>query len=162
MKHQVKKMKFGHSKSQRVAIIKNLARDLILYGHLKTTKTRAKAIVPYMEKIITYVKKNEATDNSNNYVIARISDVNAVEKLREMTKKNFMDVNSGYVSIYNVSNRKGDGAEMCIVMMKGYEPKIKSALTKVKKTATKKVTEKSSNKAEPKKKDKPKKEEKKD
>ncbi|MBP9758592.1 hypothetical protein KBD45_02770 [Candidatus Dojkabacteria bacterium] len=162
MKHQVKKMKFGHSKSQRVAIIKNLARDLVLYGHLKTTKTRAKAIVPYMEKMITFVKKNDASDNSNNYIIARISDKQAAEKLRELTKKRYVDINSGFVSIYNLGNRKGDGAEMCEVIMKGYEPKIKSALKKVKKTTVKKAAVKNEKKAEVKKETKIKKEDKKD
>lgn len=133
MKHQVKKIKFAHSKSQRMAIMKNLAKDLIKYGHVKTTKTKAKAIVPYVEKMITYVKKNEKSDS---FIFSKLSDNDLVKKLQDLSKNKLSKQNSGYFSIYNIGFRKGDGAEMCMVMMNGYEPKVKSDLKKVKKATS--------------------------
>jgi large subunit ribosomal protein L17 len=111
--------------------MKNLAKDLIKHGHVTTTKAKARAIVPFVEKLITYVKKNE---NSDKFIFDRVSDTELVEKLKSLTKGQLSKVNSGFLSTYNVGYRKGDGSEMCIIMMSGYEPRVKSDLKKVKKS----------------------------
>lgn len=131
MKHQIKKVKFAHSRSQRAAIMKNLAKDLITHGHLKTTKAKAKAIVPYVEKLISFSRKNE---NVDKYLFDRVSDMTVVEKLKSLAADKFSKIESGHLAIYNIGFRKGDGSEMCMIMMNGYEPRVKSDLKKVKKT----------------------------
>ena len=46
-------MKLGKPTDQRLAMVSNLATDLLWYGHIETTFDRAKAAAKYAEKIIT-------------------------------------------------------------------------------------------------------------
>ena len=45
--------KLGRTAEQRQAILRNQASELLWYGKLTTTEARAKALQPYVEKIIT-------------------------------------------------------------------------------------------------------------
>ncbi len=45
--------KLGKPTDQRLAMVSNLATDLLWYGHIETTYDRAKAAAKYAEKIIT-------------------------------------------------------------------------------------------------------------
>ena len=45
--------KLGKPTDQRLAMVSNLATDLLWYGHIETTFDRAKAAAKYAEKIIT-------------------------------------------------------------------------------------------------------------
>ncbi len=45
--------KLGKPTDQRLAMVSNLATDLLWYGHIETTFERAKAAAKYAEKIIT-------------------------------------------------------------------------------------------------------------
>lgn len=138
MKHQIKKVKFAHSKSQRDAALKNMARDLILHEHIKTTKARAKAVKPFVEKLISYVKQNQ---NPERFILANIEDNRVSDRLVTITKERFAKKTSGFVSTYNLVNRKGDGSEMVMMILEGYQPKIKTQLKKVKKTNSKKTSD---------------------
>ena len=45
--------KLGRTTDQRMAMLKNLTTDLLVYGRIETTEMRAKELRPYVEKIIT-------------------------------------------------------------------------------------------------------------
>lgn len=45
--------KLGRTAEQRQAILRNQASELLWYGKITTTEARAKALQPYVEKIIT-------------------------------------------------------------------------------------------------------------
>ncbi len=45
--------KLGKTAEQRMAILRNQASELLWYGKITTTEARAKALQPYVEKIIT-------------------------------------------------------------------------------------------------------------
>ena len=45
--------KLGMTATQRVAVLRNQASDLLWYGRIETTLGRAKQLRPYVEKIIT-------------------------------------------------------------------------------------------------------------
>lgn len=45
--------KLGRTAGQRVALLRNLASELLWYGKITTTKAKAKELQPYVEKIIT-------------------------------------------------------------------------------------------------------------
>ena len=45
--------KLGMTATQRVALLRNQAANLLMYGKIETTKGRAKELQPYVEKIIT-------------------------------------------------------------------------------------------------------------
>ncbi len=49
--------KLGMTAEQRQAMLRNQASELLWYGKITTTKSRAKALQPYVEKIITKAVK---------------------------------------------------------------------------------------------------------
>ena len=61
-RHGYKGTKFHRERDQREALVKGLAESLIIHESIETTLPKAKAVVPYTEKLITKAKKG-ATGN---------------------------------------------------------------------------------------------------
>ena len=125
----------------------NLAVALITHGRIQTTLTKAKALRPFIEKIITFAKKAEAANDTarklhyRRLAISRVRDKKAVAKLFDERASEFTDRNGGYTRIYKVGQRIGDAAEMALIELidgndEGYSSK------KPAKKATKKATNK--------------------
>jgi large subunit ribosomal protein L17 len=57
MRHRVKKKHFDRTKEQRLALYRSLARALILEERIETSLQRAKAVRPFVERLITLAKK---------------------------------------------------------------------------------------------------------
>lgn len=53
MRHHRAKRKLGRVKRQRVALLRGLARSLVLEEGITTTVAKAKELRPYMERILT-------------------------------------------------------------------------------------------------------------
>ena len=53
MRHHNTNRKFGRETDQRQALLKSLARSLIVKGRITTTTARAKEIRPLVEKLVT-------------------------------------------------------------------------------------------------------------
>ena len=47
MRHKVKKIQLGSDKDHRVALIRNLAMQIIIHDGIKTTAAKAKAVQPF-------------------------------------------------------------------------------------------------------------------
>ncbi|KKT75071.1 MAG: 50S ribosomal protein L17 [Candidatus Peregrinibacteria bacterium GW2011_GWA2_44_7] len=69
MRHRVKKVKLGREADHRNALLKNLATSIILHEKIKTTKAKAKAVVPKVEKMITLARAVETGKKIGNVVI---------------------------------------------------------------------------------------------
>ena len=57
MRHRHKGKILDRKKEPRRALLRSLATSLILYEKIKTTEAKAKAVRPYIEKMITKGKK---------------------------------------------------------------------------------------------------------
>lgn len=57
MRHHDRNKKLCRVKRQRTALLKSLARSLVLVGGITTTETKAKALRPFVERLITTGKK---------------------------------------------------------------------------------------------------------
>ncbi len=66
MRHHDRNRKLGREKRQRVALLRNLARSLILSGGIVTTEAKAKALRPYVERMVTASKKNSLASHRLN------------------------------------------------------------------------------------------------
>ena len=155
MRHNKRKHKLGVSGPHRAAMMGNLMTALITHGRIETTISKARALRPVIEKIITLAKKAEKANDAarklhyRRLAIARVRDKNAVAKLFDELVTEFTDRNGGYTRIYKLGQRIGDAAEMGLIEFvdgndEGYskKPKKKVAKKKAPKEAVKEaVTE---------------------
>lgn len=114
MKHlQKTKKKFGRKRGQRRAFIKSLAKNVILNGRIETTETRAKAIRPVVEKLVTLAKKQ--TIASLRLLITRVSK-EAANKLYYEIAPAHKNRAGGYMRITKLSKiRKGDSSPLAVL-----------------------------------------------
>ncbi len=63
MRHGVKKAKLQRKASHRKALLANQACSLIFHGRITTTLAKAKALRPYVEKLITLGKSDATRHN---------------------------------------------------------------------------------------------------
>ncbi|MFA7201857.1 MAG: 50S ribosomal protein L17 [Candidatus Paceibacterota bacterium] len=113
MRHQKSGTKFRREKGQRNAFIKNLAKNVILKGKIKTTETRAKAIKPVVEKLVTLARKQ--TLASLRLLISRVSKEAATKMYYDIAPK-YTQRAGGYMRITKISgSRKGDNSTMAIL-----------------------------------------------
>jgi large subunit ribosomal protein L17 len=155
MRHNKRKHKLGVSGPHRAAMMGNLMTALISHGRIETTISKARALRPVIEKIITLAKKAEKANDAarklhyRRLAIARVRDKKAVAKLFDELVSEFTDRNGGYTRIYKLGQRIGDAAEMALIEFvdgndEGYskKPKKKAAKKKaVKKVEDETVTE---------------------
>src|ERR1700722_7131026 len=105
--------RLGGSSSHQKAILANLATALFEHGRIKTTETKARALRPYAEKLITHAKKG--TLHNRREVMKKIRDKDVVHTLFAEIGPFFSDRNGGYTRIIKVEARKGDNAPMAVI-----------------------------------------------
>ncbi len=105
--------RLGGSSAHQKAILSNLATALFEHGRIKTTETKARALRPYAEKLITHAKKG--TLHNRREVLKKIRDKDVVHNLFAEIAPFFSDRNGGYTRIIKVEARKGDNAPMAVI-----------------------------------------------
>jgi len=110
MRHQKKKVTLDRKRAPRVAMLKNLIMNVILYEKIQTTQAKAKAIRPLVEKMITLGKKN--TLAARRQLLAFFPIENPVKKIMEDLNKRYASRPGGYTRIIKMGQRQGDGAEV--------------------------------------------------
>ena len=74
MRHSKRRHILGVSSSHRSAMLGNLSVALITHGRIKTTLAKAKALRPFIEKIITLAKKaDQANDAARKLHFRRLA-----------------------------------------------------------------------------------------
>ena len=112
MRHGNHNRIFGRETDQRAALLKSLARSLVLKGHIQTTEARAKEIRPMVEKLITRGKS--ATVANRRLLVAQLGDEATVTKLFK-TAENYKERAGGYIRIVKMVQRKGDASPMALI-----------------------------------------------
>jgi large subunit ribosomal protein L17 len=122
--------------------------SLIEHGRIETTLTKAKALRPFIEKVITKAKQAAAATEKKDALHLRrmalkdIRDESAVTLLFNEKVKQFEKRPGGYTRIYKLGpQRLGDAAEMAIIELIGAEDVgySKSRGKKAKKSGAKKA-----------------------
>lgn len=112
-RHGYKGTKFGRERDQREALLKSLAEALIIHGRIVTTVPKAKAVVPYVEKLITKAKKGDL--HNRRQIVSALQTVATAHRLVDELAPKLGGRNSGYFRIARKDNRRGDNAEMAEV-----------------------------------------------
>ncbi|PIR55288.1 50S ribosomal protein L17 [Candidatus Peregrinibacteria bacterium CG10_big_fil_rev_8_21_14_0_10_36_19] len=109
MRHRVKKIKLGSDNDHQTALIRNLAMAVIIYEKIKTTTTKAKAVQPFVEKLINIAKKKEKRE-AIRQLEKLLQHDNSSKKIIEVLVEKYQDRTSGYTRITKLGNRNGDNA----------------------------------------------------
>ena len=107
--------KLGRTTDHRMAMLRNLVTSLLENGKISTTVTRAKEVRCLAEKMVTLGKKN--TLHTRRQALSFITKEDVVTKLFNEIAPKYAERNGGYTRILKTAPRKGDGAEMAILML---------------------------------------------
>lgn len=113
MRHKKSARKFNMPSSQRFALMRGLANQLLKRESLKTTLPRAKELRGFAEPLITMAKKD--TLASRRLVYNRLRDRDAVCHLFNSIVPRCSQRPGGYLRILKLDSRSGDSADMAIV-----------------------------------------------
>jgi large subunit ribosomal protein L17 len=115
MRHRIRGRKLGRKTAPREALIRGLARALILTegGQIVTTISKAKEVRPFVEKLVTLARKGE--DYRKRRAEKLLHDKKAVEKLFEELGPRYKDRHGGYTRIIRWDKRLGDKAERAVL-----------------------------------------------
>jgi large subunit ribosomal protein L17 len=150
MRHNKHHASLGVTREHRESMLSNMAASLIEHGRIQTTLTKAKALRPFIEKIITKAKRAAAKTEKKDQIhlrrlaLADVRNEDAITKLFNETYKEFANRNGGYTRIYKLgAQRQSDAAELALIeFVKADDPgykKSKGKKSKAKKTGGKKA-----------------------
>jgi large subunit ribosomal protein L17 len=127
VRHQRAGKKLGRDSAHRKALYSNLAGALIEHGRIKTTVTKAKAVKPIAEQMITLGRRGDLHARRQATAFLRSRDV--VHKLFAEVAPRFKDRPGGYARIIKIGPRPGDAAEMAYLELVEEElaPKVRPA-----------------------------------
>jgi large subunit ribosomal protein L17 len=113
MRHRVAGKKLGRTTSHRQAMTRNMANSLIEHERIVTTVQKAKAIKPFVEKLVTLSK--ESTVHRRRRAFAALRDKDAVSKLFDTRGPRLKERPGGYCRILRLSKpRLGDNGQRAI------------------------------------------------
>lgn len=121
MRHRKGGFKLQRNPSARRALLRGLATNVIERDRIVTTVTKAKAVRPWVEKMITLGKRD--TLHSRRQAAAFLQTPEAVKKLFDTLAPRFSQQDGGYTRIIRLGPRKGDGAEEVVIEILGTELK---------------------------------------
>ncbi len=117
MRHHVKTRTLHRDRRQRTALLRSLARSLVLEEGITTTVAKAKELRPYVERLITTSKKN--TVASRRDVSTRLGgSADVVKKLHDVIAKRYEKRAGGYTRIVRlgrVGKRNGEAARIELI-----------------------------------------------
>jgi large subunit ribosomal protein L17 len=122
MRHKKHHASLGVTVEHRRAMLSNLSASLITHGRIQTTLAKARALRPFIEKVITKAKQAAAKSVKADAIHLRrlalqdVRDESAVTLLFNEKYKEFEKRSGGYTRIYKLGARRvSDAAEMAII-----------------------------------------------
>lgn len=122
MRHQKKGRKLNRTASHRRALLMNMASSLVLNKRIRTTEAKAKELRGYVERLVTYAKKDslhgrrliqKKIPGSRGKKVANIL-------IHEIAPE-FTERNGGYTRITKLGFRKNDNAPVSLIEFVGFD-----------------------------------------
>ena len=136
MRHRVANRKLGRVSEHRIALLRNQAAALIRHERINTTVAKAKALRPFVERLITIAKRGlaEGADTTRalhaRRLVARdLADRAVLGKLFDAIAPRFAERPGGYTRLLRSGRRQGDDAPLAQVELVGseYKPETEDA-----------------------------------
>lgn len=103
-----RKTRFNRPSNQYRALLRSLARSLVLEERISTTESKAKVLRPFVERLVTYAKKN--TLASRRLANTKLGDAAAVKKLFESIGPRYKTRAGGYTRVVKRTRRGANDA----------------------------------------------------
>jgi|SRR5699024_876822 len=111
--------KLGRATDTRLALIRNLATDVILYGRVETTEAKAKELRTSVDKMITLAKRGDlhARRQAASFLYIKQDEEGEVvlNKLFGELAERYEERQGGYTRVLKLGPRRGDGANMAVI-----------------------------------------------
>jgi len=120
MRHGRTGKKLGRDSAHRKALYANLACSLIEHGRIRTTEAKAKAVKPYVEKMITLGRRGDL--HARRQVLSELRTQEVVHQLFSDVAPRMADRPGGYTRIVKIGPRLGDAAEMVYLELVDFDP----------------------------------------
>ncbi len=130
MRHRKKTsvLKLGRTASHRLSMLRNMATSLFEHERIETTDSKAKALRPFAENLISLARRGDL--HARRLVLRDIKRKDIVSKLFDDIAKRFSEKNGGYTRIMKLGNRLGDNASVSIIELSEISEKVKKAKVK--------------------------------
>lgn len=119
MRHRKAHKKLGRTTSHRKAMISNVATSLFEHKQIRTTTPKAKEARKTVDRLITFAKRGSLADRRQ--ALKLLHDRNVVKNLFDEIAPVYKDRDGGYTRVIKLGRRRGDGAEMAILELVGFE-----------------------------------------
>ncbi len=142
MRHGDKQNNLGRKKAHRIALLRNLASELIMHKRIVTTLAKAKALRTYVEPLITKTKKNENQEtimHQHRLVFSYLNDKFAVKELFTVVAAKVAGRPGGYTRIIKLGTRVGDNAERAMIELVDFNDVYGNSAAKTEEAATKRT-----------------------
>ena len=114
MRHQRNRYQLSRSSAHRKALLANLCKEVIAHERIKTSETKAKAVKPEIEKLITLAKRGDL--HARRQALAALGqDKFTVHKLFEDLAPRYAQRAGGYTRILKLGPRRSDATEMVFI-----------------------------------------------
>lgn len=113
MRHRKHNGSLGLPTAHRRALLANLATALLTHGRIETTQAKARAVRPYVEKLISLGKAGDL--HSRRQALAKLRHRPVVDRLFNDVAPAFAERPGGYTRTIKTRFRAGDAAPMAIV-----------------------------------------------
>tara|TARA_Y100001970_G_scaffold101637_1_gene127635 strand:+ start:402 stop:836 length:435 start_codon:yes stop_codon:yes gene_type:complete len=116
MRHLKKGRKLNRTASHRKALMSNMACSLIKHKHITTTLPKAKEVQKYVERLVTYAKKNNI--HGRRLILKKVKGSykkDIANTLIHDIAPNYENRSGGYTRIIKLGNRKNDDAKVSIL-----------------------------------------------
>jgi large subunit ribosomal protein L17 len=107
--------KLGRPTGHRIALLRNMASQLLHHEKIETTVPKAREVARFAEKLITAAKADNL--NARRRVAQDLHDKATQEKLFEVLVPRYKARNGGYTQLIRKGPRLSDGSEMGILKL---------------------------------------------
>jgi large subunit ribosomal protein L17 len=114
MRHLNSGRKLNRNSSHRVALFRNLCKNLFEHGRITTTIPKAKELRSFAEKIITHAKQGDLA--SRRLVLRDLHDSKLVKKVFDEIAPKYATRSGGYTRVLKLAERRrGDGTQLALI-----------------------------------------------
>lgn len=113
MRHRGHRYRLGRVSEHRTALLRNLLTALFRHERIRTTETKAKAVRPLADRMITLAKREDL--HARRQVLSMVPDGQVVNRMFDAVAARFADRNGGYTRIIRADVRPGDAAPMVLL-----------------------------------------------